>query len=78
MTPPRHQQPLGKHMVAVPVTEGWVVLTKRRDVTLGVIEWYAQWKQWQFVPAHDTGYTWDCLQALSLFLAGLNAAGGPT
>lgn len=76
----RSTQPLGKHMVAVPTPEGWQVQTKRDSSFLGWIEWHAKWKQWRFVPDEHTAtaYTWNCLMALSLFLADLNDGGGPS
>lgn len=39
---------------------------------LGYVEWYARWRTFQFVPAAGTGFTWDCLRDLSVFVAELN------
>lgn len=63
---------VGKFMVAT--YEGahlWFVATKQGQ-DLGHVEYHARWSQFEFVPATGTCFTWDCLKAMSEFLAELN------
>lgn len=60
--------PIGKHMVAQPTRDGWLVCTKRVDSLLGMVEWRAKWRQFEFVPATNTAFTHDCLTAMAEFL----------
>lgn len=66
--------PIGRHML----TNGEEVVTRKERHMLGLIEWNARWRQWEFVPAGDhVGFTWDCCQALAGYLKQRNAQGGP-
>jgi hypothetical protein len=67
---------IGKYMVSTKNASGWDVATKRGD-TLGTIERNVKWKQWEFVPAYGTAFTWDCLQAMSEHLLVLNGTHKP-
>lgn len=60
--------PIGKHMVAVGTRFGWIVGTKDERDLLGQIRWHAKWRKWEFLPAVNSAFTWDCLKALSDFL----------
>lgn len=60
--------PIGKHMVAQPTNDGWLVGTKRQNQLLGWVKWHARWRQFEFVPAVGTAFTHDCLTAMAEFL----------
>ena len=64
---------IGKHMVAQPTNDGWLVGTKRQSQLLGWVKWHTKWHQFEFVPAVGTAYTHDCLTALGQFLTEQNA-----
>jgi hypothetical protein len=47
----------------------WVCFTNSKPLKgLGVCEYYAPWKQWQFVPSMDTAFTSDCCRDIAHFL----------
>lgn len=66
--------PIGKHMVAQSTVKGaWLVGTKRQNQLLGIVEWDAKWRQFEFVPAMGTAFTHDCLSAIAEFLVARTA-----
>lgn len=68
---------IGKHMVAQQAgDQRWLVGAKRGEL-LGQVVYHEAWRQWEFVPAVNTAFTWDCLQAMSAFLQDLNKRGKP-
>lgn len=40
-------------------------------VTLGEVEYFAPWREWQFCPNPSTGYTIECLRDIAFFLGQL-------
>lgn len=51
-----------------PRTEIWHVLSKRHGNRLGVIQWYAPWRQYCFYPEADCVFNNRCLQKITEFL----------
>lgn len=48
-------------------------MTRKENVeVLGFVEYYENWKEWQFAPAENTAFTVECLSDLSNFVAELN------
>ena len=47
-------------------TGEFIAIKSARDenVTLGYIEYHEPWKQDVFVPAENTIWSWDCLEAI--------------
>lgn len=47
----------------------WHCHTNAEPATmLGFCEFYARWRQWQFVPRPDTAFTSDCCRDIADFL----------
>ena len=44
---------------------------------LGRVEWFAKWREHEFIPEPDTAYTVECLRDLADFVGKMNAARKP-
>lgn len=67
-------RPLGPYMTArshPAMPDVWAIYARDGSV-LGGIEWYARWRQFEFLPQQGAAFSWDCLKALSEFLVELN------
>lgn len=64
---------IGPHMTATSTPTGWTVCDKRGGA-LGRVIWHAAWKQYEFLPDFDTGYTAGCCRDLARFLDRVTAA----
>ena len=62
-----------RYIQFVPNRRGsWACYTTDATATkLGECEFYAPWKQWQFVPLYQTAFTIDCLRDIAHFLGQL-------
>ena len=57
----------------VEVPQGVEVQTLRGD-ELGVIRWYAPWRQHVFMPGWDTEFSFDCLEDIAAKVKAMNEA----
>jgi hypothetical protein len=55
-----------------PRTTVWVITNNHSGVVLGLVEWYASWRQYVFVPREPSCFNNDCLKAIEDFLTNLN------
>jgi len=54
--------------------EGFTVCRSNHGNTvLGRVEYYARWKEHEFLPEPNTGYTVECLRDLADFVGKMNA-----
>ena len=51
-----------------PLTNVYDVLSKEGNVPLGIIQWYAPWRQYCFYPEDETVFSIGCLQQIRLFI----------
>lgn len=50
-------------------TRRWTVTTRVGDgVTLGIIQWLPQWRQYVFQPSYPTAFEQDCLRDIAAFI----------
>jgi len=49
-------------------TKTWYVIATSSDCTLGVIKWYARWRQYTFFPVSHTIWNAGCLDTVSTFI----------
>lgn len=49
-------------------TRQWLILTKKREVPLGVIKWWYSWRTYAFFPLEETIFSPDCLDVISGFI----------
>lgn len=54
-----------------PKTEVYAVMTKDQEVTLGIIKWYAPWRQYCFIPDDNTIYSKGCIADINDFITRL-------
>jgi len=52
-------------------TDIWHLLSKSSHALLGVVKWYAPWRQYCFFPESETLYSVGCLNDVRNFLGGL-------
>ena len=57
-----------KHIAFAKVGDVWIARNHKQDFIIGVVEYMARWKKWEFVPGPDTGYTSDCCRDIAAFL----------
>ena len=65
---------LGKYMTADAVglePEAYIVRSSNGD-PIGLIEWYARWRQYAMTPEPETVFSADCLRDLAGFCERLN------
>ncbi len=53
-------------------TQVWNVDLTRTGLPLGVIKWYAPWRQYCFFPEPDTVYSASCMNVIQNFIFTLN------
>ncbi len=53
-------------------TQSWAVINKSGFYSLGLITWYAVWRQYIFQPTENSEYNATCLDAISAFIKRLN------
>ena len=56
------------HAESKPKTEVFAVMTKDQEVTLGVIKWYAPWRQYCYIPDDNTIYSRGCMADINDFV----------
>lgn len=49
-------------------TDVYEVVSKLHDNQLGIVKWYARWRQYAFFPNQDTVWNKDCLNDIRYFL----------
>ena len=50
----------------------WVCMTNKTPATkLGIVEYWAPWREWEFCPNPHTGYTVECLRDIAHFISQL-------
>lgn len=54
-----------------PKTNVYEVRSKNDHFVLGVIKWYAQWRQYCFFPSPDTIFSKGCLNQVNEFITKL-------
>jgi hypothetical protein len=57
--------------------KNWRCDNHKYQQVLGWVSYYARWKEWEFMPEPDTGYTIVCLRDITDFLDQLNKEGKP-
>lgn len=62
-----------KHMTIIhadskPKTEVFLVQTKNRDIDLGLVKWYAPWRQYCFMPDDDCVFSKGCMADINDFI----------
>jgi len=55
-------------------TTTYSVRNNKSDDSLGLIQWYPQWRQYIFFPANDTIYSAGCLRDIDTFITELMGA----
>lgn len=48
-------------------TQVWAVVSKSSDAHLGLVKWYAKWRQYCFFPRQGTIWNPDCLDEVAAF-----------
>ena len=51
-----------------PKTKIYLVKTKDQEVDLGIIQWYARWRQYVFFPEDNTIYSKGCMADINDFI----------
>ncbi len=46
----------------------WNCRNNRPGDLLGTVEWYAKWKQYEFIPQYGMGFTIECLLDIADFI----------
>ena len=72
-----NKQPLGKYMEIEVIenkakTQVWKVTSKNHGNSLGIVKWYAPWRQYCFIPEEKTLFNSSCLLDIQGFLIRLN------
>lgn len=49
-------------------TKVYAVISKKHNYELGIIKWYANWRQYSFFPGNDTIFNSECLNDIKIFL----------
>lgn len=50
-----------------PRTLTWAVIAKQSNGKLGIVKWYAQWRQYAFAPIAPSVYNHTCLNEIADF-----------
>lgn len=50
----------------------YVCLSLKPVASLGIVEFYQPWKQWQFCPNGSSAFTIECLRDIAAFMSQLN------
>ena len=56
------------HADSKPKTEVYAVMTKDNEVALGIIKWYAPWRQYTYFPDDNTIYSKGCMEDINDFI----------
>ena len=56
------------------VTSQWIIRSKSQGTVLGDISWYANWRQYCFMPREDCIFNGGCLSDIVAFLQTANQA----
>ena len=54
-----------------PKTSVFAILSKSNDDILGIVKWYAPWRQYCFFPENDTLWNPSCMKDVREFILGL-------
>ena len=65
-----------KHIEAFPINKKpktwvYVVVSMRQGIRLGIVRWYAPWRQYWFEPEEGTGFSWSCGEPIFAFVKAL-------
>ena len=55
---------------------GWACWNKR-GLLLGAVRYIGKWKEWEFQPKPDMGFTIECLNDIAHFISQLNKEPNP-
>lgn len=55
-----------------PKTDVYAVMTKDNETELGIIKWYAPWRQYCFIPDDNTIYSRGCITDINDFIERLH------
>jgi hypothetical protein len=61
-----------KHIHFTKEEEGWACRNNRSSEQLGVVKWYAPWRQYCYHPTIQAVYSQSCLDDISDFLEHVN------
>lgn len=56
------------------VTSQWLIRSKSQGAILGDISWYANWRQYCFMPRENCVFNGGCLSEIERFLKSVNEA----
>jgi len=56
-----------------PKTSVWNCVNNKSGTSLGIIKWYAQWRQYCFFPSEQTIFSLGCLKDITTFIEQLKA-----
>lgn len=54
-----------------PKTKVYAIINKKHNFQIGIIKWYARWRQYCFYPDNETIWNSDCLNTIRVFLRSL-------
>lgn len=57
-----------KHIGSKPKTEVYSVIETKEDSSLGIIKWYASWRQYCYFPNASTVFSRGCMLEIYNFL----------
>lgn len=52
----------------IPATACWLISNHKRKEHIGKLEFNKKWKEWEFLPFEDTGWTVICLEDVTDFI----------
>jgi hypothetical protein len=55
------------------IKDVWLITNHKRKEHIGQLVWNKRWKEWEFYPYEDTGWTLICLEDLTHFIKQLGA-----
>lgn len=50
----------------------WICRNRKKDYPLGMVTYIGKWKEWEFCPDSDMGFTIECLNDIAHFIGQLN------
>ena len=64
-----------KHIRFEEISGFTVCRSNHGGAVLGRVEWHGRWREYEFIPEPNTGYTVECLRDLADFVGKMNASG---
>ena len=67
---------ISRHLCSTGKTHTWAIDSKKGSDRLGVVMWYAAWREYVFEPADNCVFSRECLGDLRAFMSRANNAHG--